>query len=238
MSYCARVLQYVYCSMPQLVTSQLYLKTTGMSNSFLPVLLLLIFLCLSIPCAASLFQSHWIQSVCSHLHRNLSSHRPQGLRVIALLPSILGNSMNGIHILLLPCSLTCLTSATLSKPQSQKSLSCEKQSWDFFRWFPVLWLTFFESKLASVCLYRILIILKNLPYLAHNCVYLWFSSCSPLPSLLACQYVFETPYPHSDDESLPEVWQIVWKSCSVQCTQLRKSDVRLPDTAPQTWLQN
>lgn len=125
-SYCACVLQSVYCSMPQLVTSQLCLKTTGTPNSLLPVFLLLTFLCLSIPHAASLFQSHRIQSVCSHLHRNLSSHRPQSLRVIALLPSILGNSMNGIHIPLLPCSLTCLTLALLSKPQSQKSLSCEK----------------------------------------------------------------------------------------------------------------
>lgn len=126
MSYCACVLQSVYCSMPQLVTSQLCLKTAGMSNSLLLALLLLTFLCLPIPCAASLFQSHQIQSVCSHPHGNLSSHRPQSLRVIALLPSILGNSMNGIHVPLLPCSLTCLTSATLSKPQSQKSLSCEK----------------------------------------------------------------------------------------------------------------
>lgn len=126
MSYCACMLQSVYCSMPQLVTSQLCLKTTGTPNSLPPVLLLLTFLCLSNPHAASLFQSHQIQSVCSHLHRNLSSHRPQSLRVIVLLPSILGNSMNGIHIPLLPCSLTCLTSATLSKPQSQKSLSCEK----------------------------------------------------------------------------------------------------------------
>lgn len=106
--------------------SQLYLKTTAMSNSLPWVLLLLTFLCLSIPCAASLFQARQIQSVCSHLHRNLSSRRPQRLRVIVLLPSILGSSMNGIHIPLLPCSLTCLTSATLSKPQSQKSLSCGK----------------------------------------------------------------------------------------------------------------
>lgn len=125
-SYCACLLQPVYCSMPQLVTSQLCLKKTGTPNSLLPVLLLLTLLSLCIPHAASLFQSHWIQSVCSHLHRNLSSHRPQSAREIALLPSILGSSMNGIHIPLLPCSLTCLTSATLSKPQSQKSLSCEK----------------------------------------------------------------------------------------------------------------